>query len=83
MSIEEVNGSALSGKVKWFNKDKGYGFITMPDGSLDVFVHANQLRKSGIDRSLREGEQVQFATAKGDRGNYATNITLITESAAK
>lgn len=71
-----VEGPLSAGFVKWFDSEKGYGFIKMPDGTLDVFVHANQLRKSGIDRVLKEGERVRFIISKGPRGNFAINITL-------
>ncbi len=64
------------GKVKWFNKDKGFGFIQLPGGGLDIFVHANQLRKSGIERELLEGESVRFSTSKGPKGSFAVNISL-------
>jgi len=75
--MSESTTEVQTGICKWFNKDKGFGFIAMPDGGLDVFVHANQLRKSGIERSLREGEKLQFNTSKGPRGNFAVNIQLV------
>lgn len=65
------------GIMKWYNRDKGFGFIQMPDGKLDVFVHANQLRKSGIERSLIEGEKVRFQISKGPRGAFALNISVL------
>lgn len=71
---EEV--TTCGGVVKWFNQEKGFGFIQMPDGALDVFVHANQLRKSGIERSLIEGEKVRFQLGKGPRGAFAMNISI-------
>lgn len=67
----------LDGFCKWFNKEKGFGFIQLPDGGLDVFVHANQLRKSGIVRALEEGEKVKFVISKGPKGSFATNISFI------
>ncbi len=69
------NGT-IEGKVKWFNGDKGFGFIEI-GGGIDVFVHANQLRKSGIDRPLLEGEKLRFSTDKGPKGNFAVNISLV------
>lgn len=68
--------TTCGGVVKWFNQEKGFGFIQMPDGALDVFVHANQLRKSGIERSLIEGEKVRFQLGKGPRGAFAMNISI-------
>ncbi len=76
------------GAIKWYSKDKGFGFIQMPNGALDVFIHANQLRKSGLDYALEEGEKVKFKVNKGEKGPFATNISkvvgdAITEVAAK
>ena len=67
----------LSGVVKWFNNTKAFGFIELPGGGLDVFVHANQLRKSGIERALKEGEKVKFLTSKGPKGSFAVEISII------
>jgi CspA family cold shock protein len=65
-----------SGKVKFFNAEKGFGFIQMPNGVLDVFVHANQLRKSGIDRCLVENEEVRFVIERGPKGSFAVDISI-------
>ncbi len=65
--------------VKWFNSEKGYGFLSLPGGGVDVFVHANQLRKSGINRMLKDGEKVRFKTDRGDKGAFAINITIVDE----
>lgn len=70
------------GSVKWFNNKKAFGFIELPGGGLDIFVHANQLRKSGIDRVLHEGEKVKFRTSKGPKGSFAVDISLIPQSPA-
>jgi cold shock protein len=67
----------VTGICKWFDSDKGWGFITLPGGGVDVFVHINQLRKSGIDAPLNEGDKVRFATSKGSKGAFATNISLV------
>lgn len=64
---------------KWFNSAKGFGFLQVPGGKLDVFVHANQLRKSGIIRSLIEGEKVKCTIEQGPKGSFATNLVLISE----
>jgi CspA family cold shock protein len=66
----------LSAKVKWFDQKKGYGFLQLPSGGLDIFVHADQLRKSGISRSLVNGEEVNFEISSGPKGNFATAIKL-------
>ena len=60
-----------TGTVKWFNADKGFGFIAPEDGSDDVFAHF-----SGIN-SLNEGDKVEFEVQQGDRGLQATNISVI------
>ena len=72
-----VSNGYLDGVVKWFNIKKAFGFIELPGGGLDVFVHANQLRRSGIDRALCEGEKVKFRTSKGPKGSFAIDISII------
>lgn len=72
MSDEFVTGS-----VKWFDPAKGWGFITLPGGGVDIFVHINQLKKSGITQELNEGDKVRFMTSKGAKGAFAINISLI------
>ena len=61
------------GTVKWFNDQKGYGFITPEDGSKDLFVHHSAIQSEGF-RSLREGEQVEFDVTQGPKGPQATNV---------
>lgn len=63
----------VTGKVKWFNAEKGYGFIEQDDGP-DVFVHYSAIEGSGY-RSLEEGEVVQFAITEGPKGKQASNVT--------
>ncbi len=77
-----MSDEILEGKVKWYNKEKGFGFIQMPNGALDVFIHANQLRKSGLDFALEEGEKVKFRMNKGDKGPFATNISKVSGDAS-
>lgn len=71
------NGEFKTGVCKWFNDYKAFGFISLPEGGMDVFVHANQLRKSGIHRCLIEGEHVKFRVTNGEKGQYATDISLV------
>ncbi|EGO8621275.1 cold-shock protein [Enterococcus faecalis] len=61
-----------NGTVKWFNADKGFGFITVEDGN-DVFAHFSAIQTDGF-KTLDEGQTVTFDTEKGPRGPQATNI---------
>ena len=62
-----------TGIVKWFNGDKGYGFITPDDGSADVFAHFSAIQSSGY-RSLEEFQKVEFDVTEGQKGPQAENI---------
>lgn len=61
------------GTVKFFSIDKGFGFITCPAHSKDIFIHKSNLTKSGIV-SLNEGDKVTFVVNEGQKGSYATNV---------
>lgn len=63
------------GTVKWFNSEKGFGFIT-EDGGADVFVHFSAIKADGY-RELRENQRVEFEVKTGDKGPQADNVTLI------
>lgn len=63
----------MIGKVKWFNAQKGFGFITTEEGS-DVFVHFSGIGGEGF-KSLDEGEDVRFEVTKGHKGEQAVNVT--------
>ncbi|MDP1573621.1 MAG: cold shock domain-containing protein [Coxiellaceae bacterium] len=65
-----------TGIVKWFNDQKGFGFITRDGGGDDVFVHYRAINSTGR-RTLREGDRVEFAVVKGDKGFQAEDVTLI------
>lgn len=67
-----------TGTVKWFNDTKGYGFITLDDGSRDCFVHHSAIKDSGF-RSLKEGEKVEFEVVQGAKGPAAENVTRLAE----
>ena len=62
-----------TGKVKWFNASKGYGFIEQSDGE-DVFVHFSQIQEEGF-KTLAEGQDVEFEVANGEKGLQARNVT--------
>ncbi|HEY2522856.1 MAG TPA: cold-shock protein [Streptosporangiaceae bacterium] len=61
------------GTVKWFNADKGYGFIAPDDGGADVFVHFSAIQSDGY-RSLQENQRVEFAIGQGARGPQAEQV---------
>ncbi len=65
----------MTGTVKWFNAEKGFGFITREDGD-DVFVHFSAIQGDGF-KSLDEGQKVNFDLTKGARGAQAENVTRV------
>ena len=64
------------GKVKWFNENKGFGFIEQEDGA-DVFVHFSAINQEGF-KTLAEGEEVEFDITEGDKGPQAANVVKAT-----
>lgn len=67
-----------NGIVKWFDKTKGYGFITPDDGGKDIFVHYSDIQ--GDDdkfKTLLDGQHVQFEEAKGDKGTKAKSVSVV------
>ena len=66
--------SLLLGVVKWFNDDKGFGFITPDDGSADAFAHFSNIVQASGRRTLIEGEKVEFDVTAGPKGPQAENI---------
>ena len=64
------------GKVKWFNGEKGFGFISQDDGQPDVFVHYSAIQSDGY-RSLDENAAVEYDVTQGDKGLQAANVRLI------
>ena len=68
----------LVGKVKWFNNDKGYGFI-IKENYDDIFVHYSQIQDEGF-KTLEEGQVVEFELVTGDKGLQAQNVFKITKN---
>ena len=66
----------ISGTVKWFNDEKGFGFLSREDGEKDVFVHFSAIRGEGF-KSLAEGEKVEFEVVQGAKGPAAENVTKV------
>jgi CspA family cold shock protein len=64
------------GTVKWFNDDKGYGFITPDDGGKDLFVHFSAIQSDGF-RTLPEGAKVSYEAEQGPKGPNAANVTVL------
>ena len=65
------------GTVKWFNGDKGFGFITPDDGSKDVFVHYSEIQGASGYRTLEENQRVKFDVEQGAKGPQAVGVTAI------
>lgn len=69
------NATVATGVVKWFNSEKGYGFISQSDG-VDVFVHHSSIQMSGY-RTLTEGQEVEFDVQEGQKGLQAANVRAL------
>ena len=71
-----------TGKVKWFNGEKGFGFIEQSDGGKDVFVHFSAIQGDGY-RDLNEGDEVEFKVEQGQKGLQATNVSVTNSTSAR
>ena len=65
-----------TGKVKWFNESKGFGFITRDDGQKDCFVHYSAIQGNGF-KTLKEGDKVEFDVVQGQKGPAANDVTVL------
>ena len=75
-SIYERLTTMATGTVKWFNAEKGFGFIAPDDGSSDVFVHYSEIQGSGF-RTLEENQQVEFEIGEGSKGPQAQQVRAL------
>ena len=67
---------STTGTVKWFNDAKGFGFITLDDGSKDCFVHHSAIQGDGF-KTLNEGDRVEFEVVQGQKGPAAENVVKV------
>lgn len=70
----------MTGRVKWFKSEKGYGFIESPDFDADIFVHHSQIQMEGF-RLLEQGEKVQFELERNDKGLFAVEVRRLGKNA--
>jgi CspA family cold shock protein len=75
MGKKSLGGMFMQGKVKWFNAEKGFGFIER-EGGKDVFVHFSAIQSDGF-KTLDEGQAVEFDIVDGDRGPQAANVVRV------
>jgi len=66
-----------TGTVKWFNADKGYGFITPDDGGKDLFVHHSEIQADGGYATLSDGQKVEYEVGEGQKGPCANQVTPV------
>ncbi len=74
-TADKESNTMATGKVKWFNGDKGFGFIEQNGSDQDVFVHFSAIKSDGF-RNLYEGDEVEFETEDGQKGPQAVNVVV-------
>ena len=72
-----AQATKVTGRVKWFNNKKGYGFIARGEGEPDVFVHYSAIQGEGF-KTLEEGAEVEFDIVQGEKGLQAANVVKLT-----
>ena len=76
-SPHKVKSDMSKGTVKWFNPDKGFGFITPEDGGKDLFVHHSEIQSGGGYATLNDGQKVEYEVGQGQKGPCANNVKAI------
>ena len=76
LMVEKIGVSQMQGIVKWFNEEKGFGFITPDGGGKDVFVHHTGIQMEGF-RKLEEGQKVSYDIGEGKKGPCAVNVVVV------
>ena len=76
-SLKNKGHSMSKGTVKWFNADKGFGFITPEDGGKDLFVHHSEIQSGGEYATLNEGQSVEFEVGQGQKGPCANKVRSV------
>lgn len=77
LSLMEQKSNMATGKVKWFDGKKGFGFIVPEDGSGDIFVHYSAIKTNNEFRIIKEGMNVQYEVSEGKKGLQAVNVVVL------